>query len=222
MFPPLKPNMKDQKSLRIFILADDAWHGSMLEQHASLNPEYDVKRFQDAESFFQHLHEQPDVAVIDCPLPGLHSAADVLHRIKSQQPGTQVIIMAGKDDANASVQLLKQGAFEYIVKSEHAEDRLWNTLLHVQEIISLRREVNAGKNGHEPFNAIVDTNVFANGLSNLLGREISLREYECHIIQYFLEKYNKDVLLVAKKLDIGKSTIYRMIQNGELRKDAVA
>lgn len=227
MFPPLKPNMKDQKSLRIFILADDAWHGSMLEQHASLNPEYDVKRFQDVESFFQHLHEQPDVAVIDCPLPGLYSAADVLHRVKSQQPGTQVIVLAGKDDENASVQLLKQGAFEYIVKGENAEDRLWNTLLHAQEIISLRREVAAaGKNGdghdHQPFNAIVDTNVFANGLSNLLGREISLREYECHIIQYFLEKYNKDVLLVAKKLDIGKSTIYRMIQNGELRKDAVA
>jgi DNA-binding NtrC family response regulator len=215
VIPALKPNM-NQKSLRILILADDAWHGSMLEQHASLNPEYNVKRFQDAENFFHHLQEQPDVAVIDCPLPGLHSAADVLHRIKSQQPGTQVIIIAGKDDPNASVQLLKQGAFEYIVKGENAEERLWNTLLHVQEIISLRREVAAAKSGYEPF--VADTNVFANGLSNLLGREISLREYECQIIQYFLEKYNKDVLLVAKKLDIGKSTIYRMIQNGELRK----
>jgi two-component system, NtrC family, response regulator AtoC len=211
--------MKDQKSLRIFILADDAWHGSMLEQHASLNPEYDVKRFQDAESFFQQLHDQPDVVVIDCPLPGLLSAGDVLHRIKSQQPGTQVIVIAGKDDANASVQLLKQGAFEYIVKGEHAEDRLWNTLLHVQEIIALRRELAASKNGYGHTNVIADTNVFGNGLSDLLGKEISLREYECHIIQYFLEKYNKDVLLVAKKLDIGKSTIYRMIQNGELKKD---
>lgn len=209
----------NQKSLKIFILADDAWHGSMLEQHASLNPEYSVKRFQDAENFYQHLHEQPDVVVIDCPLPASHSAADVLHRTKSQQPGTQVIVLAAKDDENAGVQLLKQGAFEYIVKGEHAEDRLWNSLLHVQEIISLRREVSATKTSHEPFTTSVgDANVFTNGLSNLLGREISLREYECHIIQYFLEKYNKDVLLVAKKLDIGKSTIYRMIQNGELRK----
>lgn len=211
--------MKDQKSLRIFILADDAWHGSMLEQHASLNPEYDVKRFQDTESFFQQLQEQPDVVVIDCPLPGMQSAADVLHRVKSQQPGTQVIILAAKDDANANVQLLKQGAFDYITKGENAEDRLWNTLLHVQEIISLRRQVAASRNGHEPYSALTTPNVFTNGLSDLLGREISLREYECQIIQYFLEKYNKDVLLVAKKLDIGKSTIYRMIQNGELRKD---
>jgi transcriptional regulator with PAS, ATPase and Fis domain len=48
-------------------------------------------------------------------------------------------------------------------------------------------------------------------------KEIPLREYERQIIQHYLDKYNRDVLLVAKKLDIGKSTIYRMIQNGELK-----
>jgi DNA-binding NtrC family response regulator len=53
--------------------------------------------------------------------------------------------------------------------------------------------------------------------SQLLMKEISLREYERQIIQHYLDKYNRDVLLVARKLDIGKSTIYRMIQNGELK-----
>lgn len=46
--------------------------------------------------------------------------------------------------------------------------------------------------------------------------EKSLREYECDIITYFLKKYDNDVLLVAKKLDIGKSTIYKMIQKKEI------
>jgi excisionase family DNA binding protein len=32
-----------------------------------------------------------------------------------------------------------------------------------------------------------------------------------------MEKYNDDILTVAKKLGIGKSTIYRLIQNGELK-----
>ena len=53
--------------------------------------------------------------------------------------------------------------------------------------------------------------------SQLMMKEISLREYERQIIQHYLDKYNRDVLLVARKLDIGKSTIYRMIQNGELK-----
>ena len=46
-----------------------------------------------------------------------------------------------------------------------------------------------------------------------LGEELTLEEYKTRIIYHFLEKYNNDVLLVADKLKIGKSTIYRMLKN---------
>jgi DNA-binding NtrC family response regulator len=209
--------MKNQKSLRIFILAEDGWQGSMLEQHASLNPDYVVKRFENAETFFQHLHEQPDVVALDLPLSG-HESTDVLRRIKSEQPRTKVIVISGREESATGVQLLKHGAFEHVIKDDFVQDRLWNTLLHLQELISLRQEVSELKDTPSTETHAEGPAVLNNGLSHLLNREISLREYECQIIQYYLEKYNKDVLLVAKKLDIGKSTIYRMIQNGEIRK----
>jgi two-component system, NtrC family, response regulator AtoC len=44
----------------------------------------------------------------------------------------------------------------------------------------------------------------------------TLRQYTCDIIKHFLKKYNDDVLMVAEKLDIGKSTIYKMIQQKEI------
>ncbi|WP_246001528.1 sigma-54-dependent transcriptional regulator [Mucilaginibacter gracilis] len=44
----------------------------------------------------------------------------------------------------------------------------------------------------------------------------TLREYTCEIVKYYLKKNNDDVLLTARILDIGKSTIYKMIQAGEL------
>lgn len=211
--------MKNQKSLRIFILAEDGWQGSVLEQHASLNPDYVVKRFENADTFFQHLHEQPDVVALDMPVAG-NDSIELLRRIKSAQPRTKVIVITGREDSATGVQLLKNGAFEHVIKDEFVQDRLWNTLLHLQELISLRQEVSELKESPASPAAQVEGGpaVFNNGLSHLLNREISLREYECQIIQYYLEKYNKDVLLVAKKLDIGKSTIYRMIQNGEIRK----
>jgi DNA-binding NtrC family response regulator len=46
--------------------------------------------------------------------------------------------------------------------------------------------------------------------------EKPLREYTKDIIKFYLRKYDNDVLLVAEKLDIGKSTIYKMIQNREI------
>ncbi|MDX5437511.1 MAG: sigma-54-dependent Fis family transcriptional regulator, partial [Pontibacter sp.] len=62
-----------------------------------------------------------------------------------------------------------------------------------------------------------DINLTASNMEkDFLAKERSLREYTTEIIQRFLNKYDNNVLLVAEKLDIGKSTIYRMIQNKEL------
>ncbi|MCC6724408.1 MAG: sigma-54-dependent Fis family transcriptional regulator [Saprospiraceae bacterium] len=58
--------------------------------------------------------------------------------------------------------------------------------------------------------------------STFLTDNLTLEEYKTRIINHFLEKYNNDVLLVAKKLDIGKSTIYRMLaENGKQQQIAV-
>lgn len=50
-----------------------------------------------------------------------------------------------------------------------------------------------------------------------LAEELTLEQYKRLIIGHFLKKYDNDVLLVAKKLDIGKSTIYRMLKEEDLR-----
>jgi DNA-binding NtrC family response regulator len=51
---------------------------------------------------------------------------------------------------------------------------------------------------------------------SFINEEKSLRQYTCDIIKHFLKKYNDDVIAVAEKLDIGKSTIYKMIQQKEI------
>lgn len=50
----------------------------------------------------------------------------------------------------------------------------------------------------------------------LLGVEKTLKEYNIEIISHFLKKYDNNVSKVADKLQIGKSTIYKMITDGEL------
>jgi len=56
----------------------------------------------------------------------------------------------------------------------------------------------------------------SNSLQDILLKEMTLKEYNRKIIKTYLEKYSNNVLEVAKKLDVGKSTIYRMIQNKEI------
>ena len=42
--------------------------------------------------------------------------------------------------------------------------------------------------------------------------DLTMKDYEYKIIQHFMNKYDNNVLKVAKVLDIGKSTIYRHLK----------
>jgi len=44
----------------------------------------------------------------------------------------------------------------------------------------------------------------------------TLKQHTCDIIKHYLKKNNNDVVATARMLDIGKSTIYKMMQLGEL------
>jgi DNA-binding NtrC family response regulator len=50
----------------------------------------------------------------------------------------------------------------------------------------------------------------------LMGEHKTLREYTIDIVKYYLKKNNDDVIATSKILDIGKSTIYKMKQAGDL------
>jgi two-component system response regulator AtoC len=132
--------MKNQNSLKIFILEDDTWYGSMLQHYLSLNPDYEVKRFESSRDFFAHLHERPDVVTLDYSMPDM-DGSEVLKKIKEVHPDIQVIIISGQEDVGTAISLLKNGAFDYIVKDDDTKDRLWNSIMHLKEINGLKQEV---------------------------------------------------------------------------------
>jgi DNA-binding NtrC family response regulator len=59
------------------------------------------------------------------------------------------------------------------------------------------------------YNSIKKSDVF-------IAEQKSLREHTCDIIRYYLNKNDNDVVLTAEKLGIGKSTIYKMLKEGEI------
>jgi DNA-binding NtrC family response regulator len=49
-------------------------------------------------------------------------------------------------------------------------------------------------------------------ITTITGLDLTLREYEMKILKATLHKCNNDISLAARKLDIGVSTIYRMLK----------
>lgn len=48
--------------------------------------------------------------------------------------------------------------------------------------------------------------------SEILSEELTMKDYQMRIIHLYLKQYNDDIGLVAEKLDIGQSTIYRLLK----------
>ncbi|MBN2274834.1 MAG: sigma-54-dependent Fis family transcriptional regulator [Bacteroidales bacterium] len=61
----------------------------------------------------------------------------------------------------------------------------------------------------EPADIVLDT---GDPLSSIGSDDLTLREYEMKIIKATLKKNNNDIRVTAKKLDIGVSTIYRLLK----------
>ncbi len=128
------------ESFKIFVVEDDEMYGQLLAYHLSLNPDYEVEVFTSAKKCLNSLHLKPSVITLDYSMPDM-SGGELLQKIKSQHPEIPVVIVSGQEDISTAVKLLKEGAYDYIVKDDDAKERLWNSIRHIRENKSLKEEI---------------------------------------------------------------------------------
>jgi len=132
---------------KIFIVEDDDWYNRLLVHHLSLNPDYHITSFTNGKDCIDKLNEEPDVITLDYRLPDM-KGLEVLKRIKAVSEDIQVILISEQNEIDVVVELLKYGAYDYIVKSRDIRERLLNTVNNIRkghtlkrELVSLRKEV---------------------------------------------------------------------------------
>jgi len=130
-----------------------------------------------------------------------------------RERGNDIIILAKyflddfcKQNKIAAKQL-SQGVKERLLKYKFP-----GNIRELKSMIELAAVMSDGPEIEEndiSFNAPYDSN-------SLLDSEQTLKQYNTQIIQHFLNKHHHNVIKVAEILDIGKSTIYKMIKDNEL------
>nr|WP_236668626.1 sigma-54 dependent transcriptional regulator [Hymenobacter rubidus] len=124
---------------KIFVVEDNEWYGELLTHRLGQNPSHSVLRFTTARACLDQLGEQPDFITLDYSLPDAKGEL-VLRQIKERLPGTEVLVISGQEDVGTAVSMLRQGAYDYLVKDENTLDRLWNIVGKVEQQARLRRE----------------------------------------------------------------------------------
>ncbi len=190
--------------MKIFVVEDSIPYAKVLVHHLGLNPDNEVEHFSDAMSFLNQLHRIPDCVLLDYSLPDL-SGIQVLKRIRSQIPDLPVLIVSGQEDVGTAVDLLKEGAYDYIVKDANAKERIWNALNNIRENARLRKEIDVLR---EEVNQKYD-------FSNIIGSSPGIKQ-----VYKLIEKATRTNITVSITGDTGtgKELVAKAIHyNSKLR-----
>jgi DNA-binding NtrC family response regulator len=124
----------------VFIVEDDQMYAKLIKYHLSMNKEYEIHVFETGKECLENLHLNPFVVSLDFTLPDM-TGKDVLKGIKSHNKDIAVIVVSGQEKIDVAVDLLKNGANEYLMKDKNTKDILWRSIAKYKENTSLKREV---------------------------------------------------------------------------------
>lgn len=126
---------------KIFVVEDDELYNRLLVHTLSLNPDFEVKSFFSAKEFLSNLNENPDVVTLDYRLPD-STGIELLQKIKINNPETEVIVISEQGEIETAVELLKSGAYDYIVKTKDIRELLLNTINNIRKHSHLKARLN--------------------------------------------------------------------------------
>ncbi|MCW3785750.1 sigma-54-dependent transcriptional regulator [Plebeiibacterium sediminum] len=131
--------------MKIHIVEDDRVFNKLIERSLALNPDFEIDTYFDGATFFKHLPDNPDVVTLDLGLPD-YTGEEILKQIKKYNPDIEVIIISGQDSITTAVNLLREGAYDYITKDENIKDRLLNSVNNIRNKKKLLDEISLLKN----------------------------------------------------------------------------
>lgn len=131
--------------MRVDIIEDDFTFTRMIEHIVREYNCHDVRTHQDGRSFLSKLSASTEIVTLDLGLPDI-LGKELMHQIKAFNEDIEIVIISGQDDISLAVQLLKEGAYDYITKDENIRERLHHTLKKLEINKALKQEVVQLKN----------------------------------------------------------------------------
>ncbi|OJJ16422.1 regulator [marine bacterium AO1-C] len=128
------------EALKIFVVEDDDWYAKILLYSLSMNPDYEVIRFSSGKELLDNLHRKPTVITLDYSLPDF-TGGQLLKQLKDRVPDVPVIVVSGQEDITTAISLVKEGAYDYIVKDDNTKENLWKSINHARDNLSLKKQI---------------------------------------------------------------------------------
>jgi DNA-binding NtrC family response regulator len=133
--------MSRSENFKIFIVDDDPFHLNLVEQIIHNQNQTDTTLFENGLECLNQIHLRPDIVFLDHCMD-TYNGYEVLRKIKRYDPNIFTIMISAQEDMQTAIDVLKNGAFDYIQKGANLEEQLKNVLAKittVKEIIRSRK-----------------------------------------------------------------------------------
>jgi two-component system response regulator AtoC len=129
----------------IFVVEDNDWYNRLIVHCFESNPEFQVESFETGEAMLKQIGRNPDVISLDYRLPDF-LGDEMLEKIKNHNPEIEVLVVSEQEDIETAVDLLRNGAFDYIVKTKDIRNKLLNSVKHIFDNRGLKKEIHVLRN----------------------------------------------------------------------------
>ncbi len=129
--------MKTQANIKVFFVDDDEAFREPLKKYLEQEcfPLASIKTFETGEECLNAMEENPDLVILDFFLNSRIKEAmnglGILKLITSKYPSVPVIMLSSQDDVSTAVQMINNGAFDYVTKSSSAFVKIKNLIENV-------------------------------------------------------------------------------------------
>jgi two-component system, NtrC family, response regulator AtoC len=127
------------KKYKIFVVDDNNMFLKVMYKFLSQNEKFEVYALSSGRECINRLNEKPDIISLDYTLPDFNGK-EILEKIMQVTPESQVIVVSGQNDINTAIDLLKLGAYDYIVKGIDTRDKILIAIEKIIEKIELTNE----------------------------------------------------------------------------------
>ncbi len=131
-------NSENSIQYKVFIVEDNILYARILKKQL-VDDNYQVKVFHNGTDFINCLHENPDVITLDYTLPDM-TGKDVLKKIQQKLPGAHVIVISAQENIDTAINLMKNGAYDYIMKAPDTREKLSNIIKNIYKTDQLKTE----------------------------------------------------------------------------------
>ena len=136
----------NDSDIKIYVVEDNEIYSLILANELMAKTHFGITVFSSGEEMIQKIEEgkKPHIIISDYNLSlkgELSTAVQLIAKLNLIDSMIPVIILTAKYDIKTAIEILKQGAFDFVIKNDNAFYHIISSIKKVADLLKLKEEI---------------------------------------------------------------------------------